>query len=93
MSRWRDKQKEAKAKRDLALSRPELRNFDSFTLIGTKMPDEGLPCKARGSAWNSEYLLPMLVCRRALKWVNYKTGTPIEADIIAWRYATEMEKL
>lgn len=82
----------AKAKRGNALLRPELRGFDNFTPVSRKMPDEGLACRARGYAHNSQYMLPMLVCRRALQWVNYKTGTVIAANVIAWRYATKQEE-
>ena len=86
MSRWRDKQKEAKAKRDLALSRPELRDGDIFTDPLFKLPDEGVACRVRLTDTSGQHYYPknLLACRRSCEWVNYLTGTKLAAPVVGW---------
>lgn len=75
----------AKARRDVALTRPELRGT-SFVDVNDKLPDEGQHCFAMAADFSGQYRLPFHVYRMAHYWYNAKHDRVLQIEIVAWQY-------
>lgn len=74
----------AKARRDAALQRPELRG-EGFIETSAQMPEVGRPCFALALD-GTRYRLPMPVHYYDGKWFNSNIDRQLECVVVAWRY-------
>lgn len=78
-----------KARREVALSRPELRSGVSefYYDVSDKLPDEERKCMAKAQDMFGVYALPFPVYRTDDAWFNANADRRLEIIIVKWRYS------
>jgi hypothetical protein len=76
-----------RARRDMAMARPELRGSNDFYFDATaSLPADKRHCQAKAGDSHGAYKLPFPVYRLDGVWFNANFNKPLEVAIVKWRY-------
>jgi hypothetical protein len=81
--------RERRTRREIAISRPELRGTGEFYFDARdRLPEDGRHCTAMAiDERGPEYRLPFPVYRKDGHWFNVKFDRKLKVGIVKWRYA------
>ena len=87
-----DFERSLRAKRDLAMARPELRGGKVYIPVAERLPDEGRECLiwARMPQDTYPYRVKFPVIYWGGQWFNAASGTQIQVEVCGWNYRSDL---